>query len=154
LRGDARGFAGAMGRADEAMALAEGVTAPTWARTSVEVNSGRSAGRGWLTYYSLMSRHPEHRHHGETVVELGTRAVADQTRGRRGLAMDRALLAAAQLRAGDREAGLDNAHRALDGRRGLRSARSRMWLADLSDAAADHAGHPGADDLRSRIAAG
>jgi transcriptional regulator with XRE-family HTH domain len=154
LRGDAPAFAGAIGRADEAMARAEGVIAPIWARQSVEFNSGRSAGRGWLTHYGLMSRHPEHRRHAETAVELGTRAVADQARGRRGLVHDRALLAEAQLRVGDREAGLANAHRALDDWAGLRSARTRMRLADLCDAAADHAGHPGADDLRARIAAG
>jgi hypothetical protein len=145
----------ALGGADEAQHQAEGAEVPVWAAQRAKWTARRAAGRGWPQVYAAISCHPEHRSYAETVVEYGTRAVADQTLGwgRRGTAKDRAELAAAQLRLGDRDAGLDNAHRVLDDVAGLRSARAKVWLADLSRAANDHAGHPGADDLRARIAA-
>ena len=86
------------------------------------------------------------------MVELGARALTDEARGHRGRAQDRVHLAAAQLRVGDRDAGLANAHQALDDLADVRSARKHRWLADLSDAALDHAGNLAADDLRTRIA--
>ena len=153
LRGEARTMASALARAEEAQAEAETAQVPVWAAQRAEWTARRAAGRGGLPVYAAISRHPQHRRYAEFVVERGTHAVIDQTRGRRGAAKDRAELAAAQVRLGDLDAGLDNAHRVLDDLAGLRSACARLWLADLARAAADHAGHSGADDLRARIAA-
>ena len=153
LRGDARGMLDALGRADGAMARAADVEVPVWAARTLDFNARYKSGRGWLGEYNVLTRYPRHRHHAAQAVELGTRALTDQARGHRGLAEDRAYLAAAQLRVGDRDAGLDNAHQALDDLAEVRSARKHRWLTNLSDAAADHAGSPGADDLRARIAA-
>jgi len=89
---------------------------------------------------------------GRRTAPLGNRALTHGTRWRRGQAEDRARLAAAQLRVGDRDAGLANAHQALDDLAQVRSARKHRWLANLSDAALDHAGNLAADDLRTRIA--
>jgi hypothetical protein len=103
--------------------------------------------------HARASRWPQHRRHAEPVIERAAVSLADRTLGRRGATQDRASLAAAQLRVGDRDAGLATAHAVLDELPGLRSSRTHLWLADVSQAAAEHAGHPGAADLRARIAA-
>jgi transcriptional regulator with XRE-family HTH domain len=152
LRGDARNMGNALARADEALAEAGGAAVPVWAVQRAEMTARRAAGRGWLMIYAAVSRHRQHRRYADLVVERGTFSLADKSLGRRDSTQDRTELAAAQLRVGDLDAGLENAHAVLDGLPGLRSARARLWLADLSQAAADHAAHPDAADLRARIA--
>ena len=147
------GMRNALARADEALADAEGAAVAVWAAQRAEWTARRAAGRGWLMIYAAVSRHRLHRRYAEFVVRAGTFPLADRSLGRVSSTNDRADLAAAQFRVGDRDAGIGNARAVLDDLPGLRSARARLWLADLSRAAADHAGHRGADDLRARIAA-
>ena len=153
LQGDARSMINALGRADEALAEAEDAQVPVWGSHTALMSVGRASGRGWLSHYTVISHYPRHRGFAELAIERGARALADHRRGPRCAAMDRAEVATAQIRVGDLNAGLANAHRVLDDMAGLRSARARVWLSDISRAAADHAGNPGADDLRARIAA-
>jgi transcriptional regulator with XRE-family HTH domain len=153
VRGDARTMVNALARADEALAAADGAAVPVWASLRAGETAQRAAGRGWLMVYARASRWPQHRRNAEPVIERGAVSLADRTLGRRSAISDRAAVAAAQLRVGDRDAGLGTAHAVLDELPGLRSARKHLWLADISEAAAVHAGHPAADDLRLRIAA-
>ena len=153
VRGEARAAVGALGRADEALADAADAPVPVWAAERADTTRRHAAGRGWLRIYARLSRHPELVRYAQRVIELGTWSLADRSQGRREATHDRAELAAAHLRAGDRDTGLAHAHAVLDDLPGLRSARNHMLLADLSEAVTPHAGHPGADDLRARITA-
>ena len=153
LRGETRTMLNALTRAHEALAGADGADVPVWASERADMTARRAAGRGWLVVYARVSRHPQHRRYAESVIERGSYSLADRTLYRRAAIQDRIEVAAAQLRVGDRDAGLEGAHAVLEDLPGLRSARKHLWLADLSEAATDHAGDSGADDLRDRIAA-
>jgi hypothetical protein len=153
VRGEARTMSNALSRAHEALADADGAVVPVWASQRADMTARRAAGRGWLVVYARISRHSQHRRCAESVIERGSFSLADPTLGRRAAMQDRIEVAAARLRVGDRDTGLEGAYAVLHDLPGLRSARKYLWLADLSEAATDHAGHAGADDLRARIAA-
>jgi hypothetical protein len=152
--GDEHGVREALARAADDLDRADPAAVPAYAADGRYLLSDGALAGYRICIHGELARHPEHRGYAETAVESGAEAFAgSEDRAWIAVVINRVALAAALLRAGARDEGLATAHRAIDEVTALRSRRATACLTDIADAAGEHPGHRGAEDLRARLAA-
>jgi len=151
--GDDRGVRSGLARAEEELARVE--QPARWApATNTFLEAGAYAAH-CARVYGALAANAEHRRYAEAAVEQAQAALASGNGGRawRSVVLDRIALAAAQLRAGNREIGFATAYEAADQAATLRSARATERLTDVADAAAAYEENADSRHLRMLVAA-
>jgi len=146
----------ALARAEDEMSRVDPAGAQPW--TAVFFSPGDFAGHRALVHGVLTRATRDHAtasRHATAAAELAATALATSTTERpaRSQVFDRIVLAAAQLQAGDADAGIRTGQDAVALTESLRSARATARLTDVAEAASAYRARPDAVELRRRIAA-